>query len=172
MSSPVQTAARERLAGVTGRLPADLAKLRDRFLSEHPHEAGRAEWLAHVPAAFRHVLSLRLELDRADTLPRRYAELAGAALDGAAKPGADADAVDRLVIAHAHCIRGGRLADAARMMPELRKFFTEPQIVELVFTLMLGRALAGFDEVMGGKPGVLPLSSHRNPTGVSEPQTP
>ena len=56
------------------------------------------------------------------------------------------------------------------MMPELRKFFTEPQVVELVFTLMLAQALAGFDEVMGGRSRGLPPSSNLDPAEAESPK--
>jgi hypothetical protein len=132
------------------RLPADLAKLRERFLADYPHEARRAAMLALVPPALRHLLSLRLELDRADALPRRYRNLADAEHSA---PIGIRDAVDQLVARYVEAARSGRAAEAAAMLPALRRYFTDPQIVELALTLAFSQALATFDSLLGQPPG-------------------
>jgi hypothetical protein len=96
--------------------------------------------LAEVPAALRHLLSLRLELDRADALPRRYRDLAaGAALSEASDP------VEKLAFAFVTAQRSGRARQAAALLAQLRVYFTDPQLTEFVLVLELSRAL---DQVM------------------------
>ena len=138
---------RDVAAAGTSRLPADLAKLRDRFLCEYPDETGRVAVLAQVPAALRHVLSLRLELDRADTLPRRYRDLAVSTLR-VGTPVVAADAVEQLVVSYALAVRRGRLREGDTLLRQLRRFFTEPQVVELVLTLSQSQAFAMFDAML------------------------
>jgi hypothetical protein len=129
------------------RLPADLAKLRDRFLCEYPQETDRVAMLAQVPAALRHMLSLRLELDRTDALPRRYRDLAIATMH-AGTPVASADAVEQVVVSYALAARRGKLREGDTLLPQLRRFFTEPQVVELVLALTQSQAFAMFDAML------------------------
>ena len=127
-------------------LSADLLKLRQRFGRAFP---GRMQWahrLSSVPVAFRHLLCLHLELDRDDTLPRRYRGLIEA--DGSGPSAAEADAVDRLVGAYGAFLRGGQVKQAAGLLPQLEQFFTEPQIVEMTLLASLARGFAVFNAVL------------------------
>jgi hypothetical protein len=149
MPPPHPRVAAETSAGQPPRLPADLAKLRDRFLADYPHLAVRAALLSQVPIALRHLLSLHLDLTRADALPRRYRDLAEATPDSTLTGHGAPDAVDRLVIAYAAAMRSGDQPEAARQVPKLRRYFTEPQIVELTLILTLNRAFTQFDALLG-----------------------
>lgn len=147
MAEAADPATRDRPSAL-GRLPADLAKLRDRYLSEFPDEAARVDRLAQVPSALRHILSLRLELDRTDVLPRHYRRLAQAALRMAADAQDSRDAVDRLVIAYASAVRAGEVGAGVALMPQLRRYFAEPQVVELALVLVQTQAMAMFDTLL------------------------
>jgi hypothetical protein len=129
------------------RLPADLAKLCTRFLAEYPEESARVIMMAQVPAVLRHVLSLRLELDRVDTLPRRYRQLAIRTLHAGA-PSTNPDAVEQLVVRYSLAVRQGKLRESDALRPQLLRFFTQPQLVELVFALTQGQAFAMFDAML------------------------
>ncbi len=134
-------------------MPADLAKLRERFLIEYPDQAVRVDRLAQVPAGLKHLLSLRLELNRADTLPARYRDLAVAGLHGSSVDPGGMDAVDRLVVGYGAAAGAGRLQECAVMLPILRQYFAEPQVVELALVLAQARALTLFDDLLDGRPG-------------------
>lgn len=128
---------------VMSRLPADLAKLRDRFLTEHPMEAHIVRLLEPLPAALRHILGLRLDLDHANQLPRRYRDLAaGNAPDPAAPDDEVTALVARLVAADA--------ASRPALLPDLAAYFTRPQILELLLVLGLHEALANVRHLLDG----------------------
>lgn len=147
MTQAPTEASRARRAA-EAKLPADLAKLRDRYLVDYPAEAARVAQLVQVPAGLRHLLGLRLDLDRADGLPRHYRDLATEAMLNETSPHGAMDGVERLVGDYARAARAGRLTEAFALVPSLRRFFTEPQIVELVLTLALARALDTFDALI------------------------
>jgi hypothetical protein len=147
MDMMVEPATRER-PSAPGRLPADLVKLRDRYLCEFPDEAARVERLAQVPSALRHILSLRLELNRTDVLPRHYRSLAQAAFRMEIAAQNSHDAVDRLVIAYARAARLREGDAGAALMPQLRRYFAEPQVVELALVLVQTQAMALFDTLL------------------------
>jgi hypothetical protein len=141
-------ATQDRSLATIARLPADLSKLCERFLNEYPEQAARVDRLAQVPIALRHLLALRLDLNRAETLPHRYRELAVAALQGGTGDIEGLDAVDRLVVAYAAHAGTGKLRESAALLPRLRQYFAEPQVVELALVLALTRALALFDQLL------------------------
>ena len=132
-------------AGSAPALPADLAKLRDRYLSEFPDAEAGASLLAYVPAALRHLLSLRLELHRAETLPARYREVAIAAWHNRPTGG---DAVDHLVARYTHLVRDSRGTAVSAVGRELRRYFTEAQVVELALLLSMSLALDTFEAAL------------------------
>ena len=125
------------------RLPADLSRLRDRFLAEHPNESATVRLLEPVPAALRHMLGLRLDLDQADQLPRRYRDLAaGIATQSSGTP---PDPVEEMVQAFV----SADTAERAALLGRLEAYFTRPQLTELLLIAALRRALADVSAVIG-----------------------
>ena len=59
-----------------GELPADLARIYEDFAGSYGPFRNQAAVFAHVPAALRHLMPLLMELRAAQTLPKRYLELA------------------------------------------------------------------------------------------------
>ncbi len=127
------------------RLPADLARLRDRFLAEHPTEAHTVQMLDSLPAALRHVLGLRLDLDHANHLPRRYRDLA------AGNP-PDPEAPDDPVTALVARFVAAKAESRSTMLPDLATYFTRPQILELLLVLGLEEALTNVRHMLNGSP--------------------
>lgn len=132
-------------------LPADLGKLRQRYAQVFPEALARADRLASVPAAFRHVLALELELERSGALPRRHRRLArGEGTDMTPADPPKLDPVDRMVRDFGLALRAGRRDAAAALLRRLARFFTAPQLAELALSVTLASCLRDFDAVMGG----------------------
>ena len=150
-------------------LPPDLARTYEEFAGAYGPFRNQVAVFAHVPAALRHLMPLLMELREARTLPKRYLELAIVAVskvneceycvahhtpflavEGISPAGVqrildyrehpELDEVDRLVVEYAVAVteRPNRLR--AGMFTQLRRHFSEAQIVEL--TLRIG--LCGF----------------------------
>ena len=60
----------------SSELPPDLAAIYERFAGQYGPFRNQAAVFAHVPAALRHLMAMRLELREAATLPKRLLELA------------------------------------------------------------------------------------------------
>ena len=124
---------------------------------------------AHVPAALRHLIPLLMELRAAQTLPKRYLELAIVAVsklnecdycvaphtpflavEGVSAAGAarildyaghpELDETDRLVVKYAIAVTERPNRLPEAMFDRLRRHFSEAQIVELTLRI----ALCGF----------------------------
>src|SRR5258708_18353233 len=57
-------------------LPPDLAAVYERFAGAYGPFRNQVAVFAHVPAALNHLMSMLMELRAANTLPKRYLELA------------------------------------------------------------------------------------------------
>ncbi|MBI1244316.1 MAG: carboxymuconolactone decarboxylase family protein [Alphaproteobacteria bacterium] len=161
-----------------GELPDDAAAIYRRYVHEYGPFANQVATLAHVPAAVRHLPAMLMELRAAATLPRRYLELAIVAVSKRnachycvghhvpmlAVEGVPADAVaqipdrvdhtaltdiDRLVIAYSVAVNDDphRIRDS--MHAELRRHFSEAQIVELTLRIALTGFFNKFSEALG-----------------------
>ncbi len=159
-------------------LPADAAAVYRRYVAEYGPFANQVAVLAHVPAAVRHLPAMLMELRAAKTLPRRYLELAivvvskrnachycvGHHVPMLAVEGVPAEAVaqipeqvdhpalteiDRLVIAYAVAVNDDphRIRDS--MHADLRRHFSEAQIVELTLRVALTGFFNKFSEALG-----------------------
>ncbi len=159
-------------------LPADAAAVYRRYVAEYGPFANQVSVLAHVPAAVRHLPAMLMELRAAATLPRRYLELAivvvskrnachycvGHHVPMLAVEGVPAEAVaqipervdhpalsdvDRLVIAYSAAVNDDphRIRDA--MHADLRRHFSEAQIVELTLRIALTGFFNKFSEALG-----------------------
>ncbi len=152
----------------SSELPADLAEIYERFAGEYGPFANQVAVLAHVPAALKHLMPMLMELREANTLPKRYLEIAIVTVSklnechycvahhkpfltvtGISPEGVDRllepdnselDEVDRLVVEYATAAweTPNRLRDS--LFERLRRHFTEAQIVELT----LRTTLCGF----------------------------
>ena len=149
----------------SSELPADQARIYDRFASEYGPFANQVAVLAHVPAALKHLMPMLMELREAKTLPKRYLEIAIVvvsklnechycvahhkpfltvtgispdAVDRLLEPdNAELDEVDRLVVEYAKAAweTPNRLRDS--LFERLRAHFSEAQIVELTLRITL-----------------------------------
>ena len=159
-----------RVRNIAAReLPSDLARIYEEFAGAYGPFRNQVAVFAHVPAALRHLMPLLMELRAAQTLPKRYLELAIVtvsklneceycvahhtpflAVEGVSAAGAqrileyrdhpELDETDRLVVEYAIAVteRSNRLPEA--MFTQLRRHFSEAQIVELTLRI----ALCGF----------------------------
>ena len=159
-------------------LPDDAAAVYRRYVAEYRPFANQVGVLAHVPAAVRHLPAMLMELRAAKTLPRRYLELAIVAVSKRnachycvghhvpmlAVEGVPSDAVaqipdqvdhpsltdiDRLVLAYSVAVNDDphRIRDA--MHADLRRYFSEAQIVELTLRIALTGFFNKFSEALG-----------------------
>jgi uncharacterized peroxidase-related enzyme len=159
-----------RVRSVAAReLSPDLARVYEEFAGSYGPFRNQVAVFAHVPAALRHLMPMLMELREAQTLPKRYLELAIVAVskvneceycvahhtpflavEGISLAGAqrvldyrdhpELDEVDRLVVEYAVAV-----AERPNRLPEaiftrLRRHFSEAQIVELTLRI----ALCGF----------------------------
>lgn len=153
----------------SAELPADLARIYERFASEYGPFRNQVAVFAHVPPALRHLMSLLMELREARTLPKRYLELAIVAVsklnechycvahhkpflvvEGLSAAGVDRvleyadhpefDAVDRVVVEYAIAAWTAPQRIREDLFDRLRAHFSEAQIVELT----LRTTLCGF----------------------------
>ena len=150
----------------SGELAPDLAAIYEEFASAYGPFRNQVAVLAHVPSALRHLMPMLMELRAANTLPKRYLEIAivvvsrlnechycvahhkpflvvaglsGEAVDRImdAEPPAELDAVDRLVIAYARVAWETPNQVTGPMHKALRAHFSEAQIVELTLRITL-----------------------------------
>jgi len=159
-------------------LPDDAAAVYRRYVADYGPFANQVGILAHVPAAVRHLPAMLMELRAAATLPRRYLELAivvvskrnachycvGHHVPMLAVEGVPADAVaqipervdhpslteiDKLVIAYSVAVNDtpNRIRDA--MLADLRRHFSEAQIVELTLRITLTGFFNKFSDALG-----------------------
>jgi uncharacterized peroxidase-related enzyme len=147
-------------------LPADLARIYEEFAAGYGPFRNRAAVFAHVPAALRHLMPLLMELRAAQTLPKRYLELAIVAVsqlnacdycvahhkpflavEGVSPAGADRlldycdhpelDEIDRLVVEYAVIATERPGRIGDALFERLRRHFSEAQIVELTLRITL-----------------------------------
>jgi uncharacterized peroxidase-related enzyme len=147
-------------------LPADLAAIYRAFAAGYGPFANQVAVFAHVPAALRHLMTMLMELRAAKTLPKRVLELAIVtvsklnecdycvahhkpflAVEGVSAAGADRlleyrdhpelDECDKLVVEYAIAAweRPNRIPDS--LFVQLRRHFSEAQIVELTLRITL-----------------------------------
>jgi uncharacterized peroxidase-related enzyme len=146
-------------------LPPDLADIFDRFSADYGPFRNQVAVFAHVPPAMRHLMSMLMELRAAETLPKRYLEIAIVVVsrlnachycvahhkpflvvEGLSPDGVDRllepdnpelDEVDRLVIEYAQVAweTPNRIRDS--LFERLRQHFSEAQIVELTLRITL-----------------------------------
>lgn len=150
-------------------LPADLADIYERFAASYGPFRNQVAVFAHVPAALRHLMPLLMELREAQTLPKRYLELAIVAVsklneceycvahhtpflavEGVSAAGAqrildyrdhpELDETDRLVVEYAIAVTERPNRLPEAMFTRLRRHFGDAQIVELTLRI----ALCGF----------------------------
>ncbi len=147
-------------------LPADLADIYERFAAGYGPFRNQLAVFAHVPAALRHLMAMLMELRAANTLPKRYLELAIVtvsklnecdycvahhkpflATEGISPAGTDRvldyadhpefDAVDRLVVEYTIAAWNEPHRLRDRLFDRLREQFSEAQIVELTLRITL-----------------------------------
>lgn len=159
-------------------LPEDAAAIYRRYVAEYGPFANQVSILAHVPAAVRHLPAMLMELRAAKTLPRRALELAIVAVSKRnachycvghhvpmlAVEGVPPEAVaqipervdhpaltdvDRAVIAYSVAVNDDprRIGDA--LHAELRRHFTQAQVVELTLRIALTGFFNKFSEALG-----------------------
>ena len=150
-------------------LPPELAAIYEQFAGSYGPFSNQVAVFAHVPAALRHLMPMLMELRAAQTLSKRYLELAIVAVsrlnecdycvahhkpflavEGLSPAGIDRvleyadhpefDAVDRLVVEYAIAVTERPGRLAEAMFARLRRHFSEAQIVELTLRI----ALCGF----------------------------
>jgi uncharacterized peroxidase-related enzyme len=150
----------------SGELPADLAAIYERFASQYGPFRNQVAVFAHVPPALRHLMSMLMELRAANTLPKRYLELAIVtvsklnecdycvahhkpflAVEGVSAAGIDRlldyrdhpelNEVDRLVVEYAIAAWERPNRIRDHLVERLRQHFGEAQIVELTLRITL-----------------------------------
>src|SRR5579862_4197374 len=150
-------------------LSPELALIYERFAGSYGPFRNQVAVFAHVPAALRHLMPLLMELRAAQTLPKRYLELAIVAVsklnacdycvahhtpflavEGVSPGGAarildyaghpELDETDRLVVEYAIAVTERPNRLSDAMFERLRRRFSEAQIVELTLRI----ALCGF----------------------------
>ena len=147
-------------------LPPDLAQIYREFVGSYGPFRNQVAVFAHVPPVLRHLMPLLMELRAAQTLPKRYLELAIVAvsrvnecgycvahhkpflaIEGVSAEGVDRildyadhpefDAVDRLVVEYAIAAWTQSNRIPDALFERLRRHFSEAQIVELTLRITL-----------------------------------
>jgi uncharacterized peroxidase-related enzyme len=147
-------------------LPAELGDIYERFAAGYGPFRNQVAVLAHVPAALRHLMAMLMELRTANTLPKRYLELAIVtvsklnacdycvahhkpflAVEGISPEAADHvldcadhpafDDVDRLVVEYTIAAWNDPHRLRDRLFERLHAHFSEAQIVELTLRITL-----------------------------------
>ncbi len=147
-------------------LPPDLAAIYAEFAGSYGPFRNQVAVFAHVPAALRHLMPMLMELRVANTLPKRYLEIAIVivsklnechycvahhkpflAVTGLSPDGIDRlmdwqdhpelDAVDKLVVQYAIAAWEHSNRIPEALFRRLREHFTEAQIVELTLRITL-----------------------------------
>jgi uncharacterized peroxidase-related enzyme len=150
----------------SAELAPELADIYERFAAGYGPFRNQVAVFAHVPAALRHLMAMLIELRAANTLPKRYLELAIVtvsrlnecdycvthhkpflATEGISPAGADRvldyadhpefDAVDRLVVEYTIAAWNDPHRLRDRLFDRLREHFSEAQIVELTLRITL-----------------------------------
>ncbi len=150
-------------------LPADLARIYEDFAGTYGPFRNQVAVFAHIPPALRHLMPLLMELRAAQTLPKRYLELAIVAvsklneceycvahhapflaIEGVSPEGArrileysdnpEFDETDRLVVEYAIAVTERPNRLPETLFARLRRHFGDAQIVELTLRI----ALCGF----------------------------
>jgi uncharacterized peroxidase-related enzyme len=157
--------------------------------------------LAHVPAALHHLTAMLMELRQAETLPRRYLEIAIVvvsklnqchyciahhqpflAVEGISPQGidrllepdnAELDDVDRLVVEYARMAweTPNRIPDS--LFERLRRHFSEPEIVELTLRITLCGFFNRFNDALQieQEPEAHAMPRTTPPASVGAPQS-
>jgi uncharacterized peroxidase-related enzyme len=162
----------------SAELPADLADIYERFAVGYGPFRNQVAVFAHVPAALRHLMAMLMELRAANTLPKRYLELAIVtvselnecdycvahhkpflATEGISPVGANRvldyadhpefDAVDRLVVEYTIATWNEPHRLPDRMFDRLREHFSEAQVVELTLRITLCGFFNKFNDALG-----------------------
>src|SRR5579885_2882129 len=150
----------------SSELPPDLAAIYERFAGSYGPFRNQVAVIAHVPAALRHLMAMLMELREAQTLPKRYLELAIVTVsklnechycvahhapfltvEGISPEGVERvldydnhpelDAVDRLVVEYAIAAWTRSNRVPDSLFRRLREHFSEAQIVELTLRITL-----------------------------------
>jgi len=162
----------------SSELPPDLADIYNRFVSAYGPFGNQAAVFAHVPAALRHLMSMLMELRDANTLPKRYLELAIVvvsklnecdycvahhkpflAVEGISPAAIDTvmewqnhpelTDVDKLVVEYTIQTWTNPHRLRDRLFDRLREHFSEAQIVELTLRLTLCGFFNKFNDALG-----------------------
>ena len=168
-----------RVRGIpSSELPSDLAAIYERFAAQYGPFRNQAAVFAHVPPALRHLMSMLIELREAATLPKRALELAIVTVsklnachycvahhtpflivEGVSAAGVERildyrdhpefDERDKLVVEYAIVAweRPNRIPEA--LSCELRRHFSEAQLVELTLRITLCGFFNKFNEALG-----------------------
>ena len=150
----------------SSELPPDLASIYEQFAAAYGPFRNQVAIFAHVPAALRHLMPMLMELRAANTIPKRYLEIAIVvvsqlnechycvthhkpflAVEGLSPDGIDClldykhhpdlDDVDKLVVEYAQCAWETPNRVPATVFQRLRTHFSEAQIVELTLRITL-----------------------------------
>jgi uncharacterized peroxidase-related enzyme len=150
----------------SSELPPDLAAIYERFAAAYGPFRNQVAVFAHVPAALRHLMSMLMELREANTMPKRYLEIAIVvvsklnechycvthhkpflAIEGLSPEGIDGlldyqnhpelDDVDKLVVEYAMVAWETPNRVKDSLFAGLRTHFTEAQMVELTLRITL-----------------------------------
>ena len=159
-------------------LPPDLAKIHDDFTSAYGPFRNQVAVFAHVPAALRHLMPMLMELRAANTLAKRYLEIAIVvvsklnechycvahhkpflAVEGLSPDGIDRlldaedhpelDEIDRLVVEYAKIAWLTPNRVGNELSARLRRHFSEAQIVELTLRITLCGFFNRFNDALG-----------------------
>jgi AhpD family alkylhydroperoxidase len=150
----------------SSELPADLAAIYERFAAAYGPFRNRVAVFAGVPAALRHLMSMLMELREANTMPKRYLQIAIVivsklnechycvthhkpflAVEGLSPEGIDRlldyqdhpelGDVDKLVVEYAQAAWETPYRVRDSLFTRLRSHFTEAQIVEPTLRITL-----------------------------------
>lgn len=150
----------------SSELPPGLAAIYEQFAASYGPFRNQAAVFAHVPAALRHLMSMLMELRAANTVPKRYVEIAIVvvsklnechycvthhkpflAVEGLSPDGIDRlldyqnhpelDDIDKLVVEYAQMAWETPNRIPERVFDRLRAHFSEAQIVELTLRITL-----------------------------------
>jgi len=159
-------------------LSPELAAIYRQFAGSYGPFRNQVAVFAHVPAALRHLMPLLMELRAAQTLPKRYLELAIVAVsrlnecdycvahhkpflavEGVSAAGIDRvleyrdhpefDEIDRLVVEYAIAATERPGRLPEAMFARLRRHFSEAQIVELTLRITLCGFFNKFNDALG-----------------------
>ena len=162
----------------SSELPDDLAEIYERFAGAYGPFRNQVAVFAHVPAALRHLMSMLMELRAANTVPKRYVEIAIVvvsklnechycvahhkpflAVEGLSPDGIDRlldyrdhpelSDVDKLVVEYAQVAWETPNRIKDSLFARLREHFSEAQIVELTLRITLCGFFNRFNDALG-----------------------